>query len=148
MLSPVADSEPEGRQEDAKPRREGEDAAWVERSPAAGVQSSRAFSIRGHLLIVLGLVAYALLNLGDLITTRVGLTMGLREGNPLMSRLLHAYGFDALIFYKVLVVAFVTVGVCYLMRRHLRIAALTLLLCSLLVGSAVVLNLVQFLRFY
>lgn len=99
---------------------------------------------RGRLLLALGLMGYALLNLGDLITTRIGLTMGLHEGNPLMNRLLAAYGFDALIFYKVLVVILVTLGITYLTRHHQRVAVATLLLCSLLVGFAVVSNLAQF----
>lgn len=104
-------------------------------------------SLRTRALVALGLVCYALLNLGDLVTTRIGLTMGLREGNPLMSRLLAAFGFDALIFYKVLVVVLVSIGVIYLVRRHQVIAGLTLTMCSLLVGFAVASNLLQFVQF-
>lgn len=111
---------------------------WAERRVA------RVPGGRGRLLLALGLIGYALLNLGDLVTTGIGLTMGLHEGNPLMNRLLAAYGFDALVVYKVLVVVLVTLGITYLMRQHQRVAAATLVLCSLLVGFAVVSNLAQF----
>jgi hypothetical protein len=90
------------------------------------------------------LAVYVVLNTGDLITTNIGLRSGLHEGNPLMRLLLSQHGFVSLIAYKVVVVAAVLIGLSVLSRRHPRMAGTTLAICNVLVGLAVVLNLVQF----
>src|SRR5437879_2212865 len=52
---------------------------------------AQAVPVRERLLspaLAIWLVVYALLNVGDLVTTYLGLSLGLREANPLMSGLL------------------------------------------------------------
>ncbi len=90
------------------------------------------------------LALFAVLNLGDLASTYLGLASGMREGNPLMSTLLGHYGFGALIVYKALVILAVTGGVYLLRSFHLKIAHVTIWVCNALVFAVVVLNLVQF----
>jgi hypothetical protein len=92
----------------------------------------------------LWLSVYVALNLGDLISTYVGLHSGLHEGNPLMGSLLREHGFGALIVYKVLVIVAVVAGLQVLRHRHARLAGITLAICNVLVGLAVLLNLLQY----
>ena len=87
---------------------------------------------------------FAVLNIGDLASTYLGLASGMREGNPLMSTLLGHYGFGALVVYKALVILAVTGGVYLLRSFHLKIAHITIWVCNVLVFAVVVLNLVQF----
>jgi uncharacterized protein DUF5658 len=87
---------------------------------------------------------FAVLNIGDLASTYLGLASGMREGNPLMSTLLGHYGFGALVVYKALVILAVTAGVYLLRSFHLKIAHITIWVCNALVFAVVVLNLVQF----
>lgn len=95
-------------------------------------------------LLVASLLLYAAVNIADLVSTYVGLRHGLREGNPLMSHLLGAYGFSALILYKVFVVAVVSCGVLILRNAYPRVARVTVVVCNLLVAGAVLLNIMQF----
>jgi hypothetical protein len=90
------------------------------------------------------LAAYVVFNTGDLVTTDIGLRSGLHEGNPLMRSLLSQHGFIALVAYKLVVVVAVVVGLSALHRRHPRMAAVTLAICNVLVGLAVLLNIVQY----
>lgn len=98
---------------------------------------------QGSLLAVL-LALFAVLNLGDLASTYIGLSHGLNEGNPLMSHLLALYGFGALITDKVLVVATVTGGTFLLRRFSSRMANLVTVACDGLVLVVVLSNLVQY----
>jgi hypothetical protein len=92
-----------------------------------------------------GLLAlFAAVNTGDLISTWVDLHAGLREGNPFMSMLLTQHGFGALIMYKVLVVALVSVITLLLWPERPRLVSYTLLACNLLVCCAIAVNVVQF----
>ncbi len=111
-------------------------------SHAAGQRRRAEWSTQ---LLVISLVLYAAVNLGDLLSTYIGLQHGLHEGNPLMSHLLATYGFGALIAYKLLVVTVVSGGVLVLRNAYPRVARITVVLCNLLVAGAVVLNVVQFL---
>ncbi|WIG58359.1 MAG: hypothetical protein OJF49_001105 [Ktedonobacterales bacterium] len=90
------------------------------------------------------LALFAVLNIGDLVSTFVGIQGGMREGNPLMSALLTHYGFGALIVYKALVIVAVTVGISMLRNLHALAALITLWVCNLLVFFVVVMNVVQF----
>ena len=92
----------------------------------------------------LWLAVYVAFNVGDLVSTYIGLHSGLHEGNPLMGSLLREHGFGALIVYKLLVVIAVVVGVQVLRHRHARLASITITICNTLVGLAVLLNLVQY----
>lgn len=92
---------------------------------------------------LLSYLLYVALNIGDLVSTWVGLHAGLREGNPLMSHLLFLHGFGALIAYKFIVVVAVGLGVGFLHRTYGRVALITLAVCNGLVGLAVLLNVVQ-----
>lgn len=103
---------------------------------------SRPRAAGAYLPPLLGL--FAVLNIGDLASTYLGLASGMREGNPLMSTLLGHYGFGALIVYKALVILAVTAGVYLLRSFHLKIAHVTIWVCNVLVFAVVVLNLVQF----
>jgi uncharacterized integral membrane protein len=102
-----------------------------------------AASIRGGLLPLL-VIVFAVLNVGDLASTYVGLASGMREGNPLMSVLLANFGFGALILYKMLVIVAVAAGVLFLSIVHRRVAHATIWICNLLVLGVVVSNIVQF----
>lgn len=95
-------------------------------------------------LLPLWLAVFALLNLGDILSTYIGLSSGMREGNPLMSSLLAHYGFGALIVYKVLVVVAVTAGVLLLRTFQLKIARITIAVCNILVLLVVAMNVIQF----
>lgn len=116
--------------------------AWPTR--VAGAAARGAYVPHTKLLRPLMLL-YALLNVGDLLTTALGLSVGLREGNPLMRHLLDSYGFGALIGYKIAVVLAVVLGVAFLLRGHRRLATVTLTVCCVMVGAAVALNITQFL---
>jgi hypothetical protein len=94
--------------------------------------------------LLIWLVVFVVLNIGDLISTYLALDIGFREGNPLMSALLTRYGFLALIVYKVGVVLVVGIGVALLRRFHPRLALITLIVCNILVLAAVSLNVLQF----
>jgi hypothetical protein len=89
------------------------------------------------------LVVYALLNVGDLVSTYLGLAAGLHEANPLMSGLLTRFGFGALIAYKLVVIVAVVAGAMALFRMHPRAAYLTVHVCNVLVFAAVALNVLQ-----
>ncbi len=104
---------------------------------------ARARGKRGHWLPQL-LALFAVLNVGDLVSTFIGLEGGMREGNPLMNALLMHYGFGALIFYKVLVIVAVTAGVYVLRAFHKSIANITIWVCNALVFGVVVMNVVQY----
>jgi hypothetical protein len=92
----------------------------------------------------LWLAVYVAFNIGDVISTYIGLRSGLHEGNPLMGSLLREHGFGALIVYKVLVVIVVVAGVRVLQHRYARLAGITITICNVLVGLAVLLNLLQY----
>jgi hypothetical protein len=87
---------------------------------------------------------FALLNLGDVLSTYIGLHNGMREGNPLMGALLAQYGFIALIGYKLLVVLVVTGGVLLLRSFHASVARVTIGICNVLVLLVVTLNVIQY----
>ncbi len=93
--------------------------------------------------LVLWLLVYTLLNAGDLFSTYLGLQLGLREANPLMSGLLMQGGFGALIAYKLVVIFAVVGGAFALFRMHPRAAYLTVYACNILVFLAVVANVAQ-----
>ncbi len=112
--------------------------------PVARGQASQRIWQRMSAWLWVWLAVYVSLNVGDLASTYVGLHSGLHEGNPLMRTLLDQHGFGALIVYKVIVVVAVAVGLGALYRRHPRLAGVTLAVCNVLVGLAVVANLVQF----
>lgn len=97
----------------------------------------------GFLLAAL-LVLFALLNIGDLASTYVGLVHGLAEGNPLMSQLLAHYGFGALIADKVFVVTTVSCGAFLLRKLNWRMAHAVAVICDALVLVVVLANIVQY----
>jgi hypothetical protein len=97
----------------------------------------------GYLLVIL-LAIFALLNLGDLASTYIGILHGLNEGNPIMSRLLSRYGFSALIADKLIVIAAVTWGALLLSKLHWRVAHIIALVCDTLIFLVVISNIVQF----
>lgn len=90
------------------------------------------------------LVLFALLNACDLLTTYLDLQAGMREGNPLMQHLLVSYGFGALIFYKLLMVVVVSIGIAALSRGYPTLSKITLGLCNALVLLVVISNFVQY----
>lgn len=92
----------------------------------------------------LWLCVFALLNLGDLLSTYAGLHGGMREGNPLVGRMMAQYGFASLVAYKAFVVLAVTFGVLWLRSMHPSVARVTLSICNTLVAIVVLLNVVQF----
>lgn len=114
----------------------------VGRAPARSRSIIRVGAHLGFLPVLLAI--FALLNAGDLISTYIGLHGGLREGNPVMGSLLMHYGFVALIAYKVLVVAAVSIGVLMLRRFHRTIASVTVWICDALVLAVVLLNVLQY----
>lgn len=93
--------------------------------------------------LALWLVVYALLNASDLISTYLGLQLGLREANPLMGGLLLQEGFGALIAYKLVVIFAVIGGAFALYRMHPRAAYITVCACNILVFLAVAANVAQ-----
>ncbi len=95
--------------------------------------------------LALWLVVYVLLNVGDLVSTYLGLHAGLHEANPLMSGLLTHSGFGTLIAYKLVVIVAVVGGAIALLRMHPRAAYLTVHVCNGLVFLAVFLNIAQML---
>lgn len=119
--------------------------------PLAARQDTRPFVVRraerthaGSARLALWLTLFALLNVGDLVSTYAGLHSGMREGNPLMSTLLLSYGFGALIGYKIVVVCAVAVGI-YILRGFSKgIASTTIWICNALVCAVVIVNLTQF----
>lgn len=92
----------------------------------------------------LWLCVFALLNVGDLVSTYAGLHSGMREGNPLVSNMMSQFGFGSLIAYKVFVVLAVTFGVLWLRSLHPSVARVTLTICNALVLIVVLLNVTQF----
>jgi hypothetical protein len=96
-----------------------------------------------YLLVIL-LAVFALLNLGDLASTYLGIMHGLNEGNPIMSRLLAHYGFSALIADKLIVIGAVTWGALLLARLDWRVAHIIALVCDTLILLVVISNIVQF----
>lgn len=90
------------------------------------------------------LAIFAILNIGDLASTFIGLTSGMHEGNPLMSTLLAHFGFGALVVYKALVIVAVTAGIYVLRAFHPSIATVTIWVCNALVLGVVILNIVQY----
>lgn len=137
---------PERRTEALGRRDEANDAARHEVLRRAGIREPRAARAPRPVLglLPLWLVVYAFLNIGDLVSTHMGLGVGMNEGNPLMAGLLDRFGFAALIGYKGFVVVVVSVGVLLLAKLHPRIAGATVAVCNALVGLAVVINLTQF----
>lgn len=109
----------------------------------AGQVAGRAAVVGGMSLLVVCEMLYALLNVGDLVSTYVGLHVGLSEGNPLMHSLLGITGFGGLIAYKMLVTVVVVLGLNILYRWQPRVAYLTVWLCNGLTLAAVVLNIAQ-----
>ncbi len=109
--------------------------------PASAPQRRGALSAG----LLLWLVVYTLLNVGDLLSTYVGLQAGLHEANPLMSNLLAQNGFGALIAYKLVVIVAVVAGAIALYRMRPRAAFLTVHICNGLVFLAVFLNVAQML---
>ncbi len=99
---------------------------------------------RGDRFLPVFVVVFAVLNAADLISTFVGLHHGMREGNPLMSMLLATYGFAALVFYKVIVVAAVAFGVRLLREFRVSVAKVTIVVCNLLVLFVVIANVAQY----
>lgn len=94
--------------------------------------------------IPMWLCVFALLNLGDLLSTYAGLHNGMREGNPLVGGMMAQYGFASLIAYKAFVVLAVTFGVLWLRSMHPSVARVTLNICNTLVLIVVLLNVIQF----
>lgn len=122
----------------------------VRSAPSWGAGNARRKgTVSGHIvaggisLLVVWEVLYALLNVGDLVSTWVGLRAGLSEGNPLMHNLLGVTGFGGLIGYKVLVTVVVVLGVGILHRWQPRVAHLTIWMCNVLTLAAVLLNVLQ-----
>jgi hypothetical protein len=111
-------------------------------SPQESLQHAGA--VAHSWLLAVFLILYALFNLADLASTYIGLQHGMHEGNPLMSQLLAAYGFGALIGYKLMVVGVVSVGVIALRQTYPRVAGVTVVVCNVLVAGAVLLNVLQF----
>lgn len=95
-------------------------------------------------LLIAAIVLFALLNAADLLSTFIGLHNGMREGNPLMSALLHTYGFGALVLYKVIVVVAVALGVRMLRHFRVSVASLTIAICNVLVLLVVIANVTQY----
>ena len=133
----------------AKPWPRVEQPRASQRPHAASLPQRTRHSARTHAAVrpslVLWLVVYVLLNVGDLVSTYVGLRAGLREANPLMSGLLAQSGFGALIAYKLAVIVAVVGGAIALIRMHPRAAYLTVHVCNGLVFLAVFLNVAQML---
>jgi hypothetical protein len=122
---------------------------WVAAAPPAleatvGGDMDVTHARRTSSTLAIWLVLFVVLNIGDLVSTYVALNIGMREGNPLMSLLLQHYQFGALIVYKALVVAVVSIGVLAMRRFHPRLARITILVCNVLVFLAVFLNILQF----
>lgn len=134
--------EARGREQGYGRRPSGDDARALTQ-PAHPAATRRAVPLALKLLPI-WLMLYLLLNIADLLTTRIGLHLGLQEGNPLMNRLLTTYGFTALIVYKLVVMVVVVLGVWLLRNSYPRVARTTIGICNLLVGGAVLLNLLQF----
>jgi hypothetical protein len=93
---------------------------------------------------LLWLALFVVLNAFDLLTTYIDLQAGLREGNPLMRTLLQQGGFGALIFYKVLMVVVVSLGIVLLYRGYPKLAHMTLGICNVLVLAVVISNVIQY----
>lgn len=91
------------------------------------------------------LIVFVFLNVGDLLSTYLGLQVGLREANPLMGTLLGVQGFGALIAYKALAVLIVLMGMFFLRNVHQRAAGITLFTCNALIFLAIALNVTQML---
>lgn len=126
---------------------------WTAQSFPAEMRRASSQTVKPHAARARGtgarwlpelLALFAVLNIGDLVSTFIGLQGGMREGNPLMNALLTHYGFGALIFYKVLVIVAVTAGIYVLRAFHTKIATLTIWVCNALVLGVVIMNVVQY----
>ena len=53
-------------------------------------------------ILIINLSLYVVLNLLDLLTTKIFLLLGVEEGNPLGRYLLNKFGFNGLIFFKII----------------------------------------------
>jgi len=115
-------------------------------SPATTAHAAPFAQSLGHMLRALWLPAalYIMLNVGDVVSTYLGLHHGLNEGNPLMGLLLSHDGFVALIAYKVLITMVVLAGLWLLGAWSDRAARVALLICNTLVALVVILNLAQY----
>jgi hypothetical protein len=113
---------------------------WPALSPRTAGHSRAA----GRYLMAL-VVLFAVLNAADLLSTFVGLHLGLHEGNPLMSGLLEHFGFGALIAYKLVVIGAVALGIRLLRSLHYSVARFTIWSCNTLVFCVVLLNVAQYL---
>jgi uncharacterized protein DUF5658 len=123
-------------------------ASWAGGHPRAmSAGARRGFAPRRRAAFSPALVGwlfvYALLNVGDLASTYLGLRAGLREANPLMSGLLLRHGFGALVVYKLVVILAVVGGAVVLHRMHPHAASITVHVCNVLVFLAVALNIAQ-----
>ena len=98
----------------------------------------------GRLDLWLQAALYVALNLGDVISTYLGLRHGLSEGNPMMRMLLSHDGFGALIAYKIAITVVVLMGLWLLGVWSVRAARVALLICNTLVALVVILNFAQF----
>lgn len=50
------------------------------------------------------LLLFAMLNALDILTTRLGIVIGIREGNPIPAAIIEAGGFEAFVFVKIALV--------------------------------------------
>lgn len=125
---------------------------WTSQSISAEMRHAAGQSAKPHAARSKGmgrwlselLALFAVLNIGDIVSTYIGLAGGMREGNPLMSTMLAHYGFGALIVYKAVVIVAVTAGIYVLRAFHTSIATITICICNALVLGVVILNVVQF----
>jgi hypothetical protein len=110
-----------------------------------GVAQGVAQPVSGQTLRTVWIPAalYLALNVGDVVSTYVGLQHGLAEGNPLVAALLTHDGFGALIVYKVIITLLVLLGVWVLSAWSDRAARLAVLICNALVALVVILNVAQ-----
>ncbi|MEO7003504.1 MAG: DUF5658 family protein [Ktedonobacterales bacterium] len=115
----------------------------IGRAKRTGRVAAHATAVGGISLLILWELLYALLNVGDLTSTYIGLHVGLSEGNPLMHNLLGVTGFGGLIAYKMFVTVAVIAGLWQINRWHPRVAHVTIWLCNALTLAAVVLNIAQ-----
>lgn len=90
---------------------------------------------------------YLVFNLGDLLSTYLGLRHGLKEGNPLMNAMLTWNGFTAVIDYKLIVTLSVLAGLWLVSGWNIRAARAALLICNCMVALVVALNLAQYVMF-
>lgn len=94
-------------------------------------------------VIVWQAALYIALNLGDVVSTYLGLRRGLVEGNPLMATLLAHDGFDALIIYKFTIMVVALLGLWLLNGWSARAAHTAARICNVVVALVVMLNFAQ-----